>query len=130
MFKFFKNMSQIIINNTSFSGRNVTIINGKVIIDGKDVTPDAKEINISITGDINNLEVDYAQKIDIKGNVNSLHSGTGNVICQNTGNIQTGSGDVECNDVNGNIQTGSGDVNANNIGGSVRTGSGDIKYKK
>lgn len=124
-------MSQIIINNSSFTGRNVTIINNKIIIDGKDVTPDSKEINISITGNVDNLEVDYASKIEVQGNVDSLRSGSGNVICKGViGNVQTGSGDVDCENVQGNIQTGSGGVNANSINGYVRTGSGDIKYKK
>ena len=36
----------IFVNNTSYQGRSVVITNGKVVIDGKDVTPSEKEIRI------------------------------------------------------------------------------------
>ncbi len=118
------------VNQTSYSGRSVTIINNKVYIDGKDVTPDAKEINISVEGDIEKLEVDYCSKLEVKGNVGSLRSGSGDVICGDvTNGLTTGSGDVTCGNIAGNVSTGSGDVEANNISGSVKTGSGDIEYR-
>ena len=42
-------MSTIRINNNSYVGNSVVITNGKVIINGKDVTPDSKEINITVS---------------------------------------------------------------------------------
>ena len=124
-------MSQIIINEKSFSGRNVIINNNKVIVDGIDVTPDTKEINISVEGNINELTVDVCKTINVNGNVHELQTTSGDVQCNDVNNgIKTTSGDVECNNVTGNIQTTSGDVTANEINGSVKTVSGDIKTKK
>jgi hypothetical protein len=126
--EYYKRM--ITINNSNYGGKNITIINGKVFIDGKDVTPEGKEINISVQGNIDSLEIDFATSIQVHGDVNKLRSGSANVKCTNiTGGVQTGSGDVECTNIEGDVQTGSGDVEATTITGSVKTGSGDIKYK-
>jgi hypothetical protein len=123
--------STISINNVSVTGRSIVIRNNKVIIDGVDVTPDAKQINIVVNGSVDELDVDYCEKLEISGDVGRAQCGSGDINCNNiTGGAQTGSGDIDCGDITGNVQTGSGDVNANNISGSVKTGSGDIKYKK
>ena len=58
-------MAQIIINNTTHIGSSVCVINGKVIIDGKDLTPDSKEISISVSGDIDSLTVDYCRNMQV-----------------------------------------------------------------
>jgi len=108
-------MSKITINGNTYSGNNVVVSNGKVVIDGKDFTPDSKNINISIEGDIDKLNVDSYDKISINGNV---------------GNIKTQSGDVDISgEVSGDIQTMSGDVDCGNVGGSISTMSGDVKHK-
>jgi hypothetical protein len=122
----------IVINGQSFAGRNITIANGRVIVDGKDQTPDAKEISIVVDGNLEELEVDFASSIEIRGSVGKARSGSGDINCGNiTGGAQTGSGDIECESILGDVQTGSGDVSVmGNITGSVRTGSGDIKYRK
>lgn len=123
-------MSVVIINGNRFVGDNITIKNNKVLIDGKDMTPDAKEINITVEGNVEDLDVDYCNTLQVTGNVNTLRSGSGDVTCNDVHNgVQTGSGDVDCNNINGYVQTGSGDVSAQTITGSVKTGSGDIKYK-
>jgi hypothetical protein len=120
----------ITVNSSNYGGKSITIINGKVFIDGKDVTPDGKEITVSVQGSIDSLEVDSANSIQVHGDVNKLRAGSADVKCTNiTGSVQTGSGDIECTSIEGDVQTGSGDVNATTITGSVRTGSGDIKYK-
>lgn len=127
MKNFFKNVvkttisnvtdSKVVINGVSYvGGKNVRIINGKVIIDGKDMTPDAKNITIQIEGDVSNLSVDICDKLSVTGNVNEL---------------STVSGDVEIGgSVGGNIKTTSGDIKCGNIAGDVKTVSGDIKNKK
>ena len=108
-------MSTFTINGTTYSGNNIVVTNGKVIINGKDVTPDSKEINISIQGDINELTVDTCTQLTITGNVKEL---------------STKSGDININgDVHGSVQTMSGDVDCGNVAGSISTMSGDIKYK-
>lgn len=89
--------------------------NGKVFVDVKNVTPDSKEINIKVEGNIDELKVDVCSKIQIIGDVS---------------NIKTQSGDVEVSgNVNGSIQTMSGDVECGTVGGSVSTMSGDIDHR-
>ena len=121
------------VNGKSYYGNNVTIIGNKVIIDGVDQTPDAKEISIQVEGNIHNLSVDYAKSIIISGDVVTLKSDSGDVSCRNVGigGVNTGSGSVEVeNSILGDVNTGSGSVKAGTIAGSVKTGSGNIKYIK
>ena len=101
----------IIINGKKYNGKSISINNNKIIIDGKDCTPDSKTIDITVQGNINELNVDSCNSLMVIGEVAA---------------IKTQSGDVECNIVNGNVSTMSGDVKCNNIGGSVKTMSGDI----
>jgi hypothetical protein len=121
----------ITINGKNIFGKNINISNGKVLIDGVDMTPDSKEITINVTGDIDTLDVDYAKEIKVNGNINKASTGSADITCANiTGGARTGSGDIECETISGDVQTGSGDVKSNTITGSVKTGSGDIKYRK
>lgn len=109
-------MSIITINGSTYSGSSITVNGNQVIIDGKNVTPDSKVINISVNGNIEELKVDVCTKVEVEGSVK---------------NITTKSGDVEVTgDVYGSIQTMSGDVDCGNIQGSVSTMSGDIKHKR
>lgn len=108
-------MSQIVVNGVGFQGNNITIRSGNVIIDGNDVTPESKTINISVVGDITTLSVSSCDKITVKGNVDS---------------ISTQNGDVEiAGNVTGDVKTMSGDVDCGDIGGSIKTMSGDIKHR-
>lgn len=100
------------INIQSDNSRNVTIKNGRVIVDGKDVTPEAKNITIAVEGNIDSLSVDECNSLDIIGSV---------------GSVKTMSGDVHCDDITGSVTTMSGDVRCGNIGGNVSTLSGDVK---
>lgn len=121
----------ITINGKSYLGNSITINKNKVIVDGVDVTPDSKQIYINVENDIDKLDVDYCEKINVAGSVNSIRTTSGNVECGDvTGDIQTTSGDVECGDVGGSIQTVSGDVKCEIVHGSVKTVSGNIKNKK
>jgi hypothetical protein len=109
-------MSTITINGNTYSGNSIVVTNGKVVINGKDVTPDSKEINIFVVGDIEQLKVDDCDKISVNGNVKS---------------ISTQSGDVEVTgDVDGSISTMSGDVDCENVQGSISTMSGDVKHRR
>jgi len=98
------------------SCRSVVISKGRVIVDGKDVTPDSKDIRIVVSGDIEELRADCCDYISVAGNVKS---------------IKTQSGDVAITgDVAGSVQTMSGDVNCGMVKGSIATMSGDIKHKR
>jgi len=132
---FFRNIEKLFdmvnINGKSFSGRSIVVTNNKVIIDGVDVTPDAKHIDIIVDGDIDKLDIDMCDKLMVKGNVNTLASTSADVECGDvTGSVKTVSGDIECGNVGGDVTTTSGDVKAENITGGVKTLSGDIKYRK
>lgn len=107
-------MSKITINGivVSTSSKSVVVNNGKIIIDGVDVTPDSKNINISIDGNVEDLKVDVCEKIDIIGRVGSIKTASGDVDIEGdvAGSVQTMSGDVKCGDIGGNVSTMSGDV--------------------
>jgi len=138
------NINGITIENVS--GKNISIVNGKVIVDGKDVTPDSKNITIEITGDVGKLEVDVCKTINITGNVDMLSSSFGDITCKDvTGNITSSSGNIKADrvangansssgrieikgDLTGNAVSSSGNISVTgNINGNVRTVSGDIK---
>ncbi len=113
-------MGSIKINGTTYSGRTITIVNGKVIINeeikgGKDVTPDGKEINILVEGGIDILTVDACNVVGVEGNVGEIKTMTievkinGNV----SGNVKTMSGNVTCLEVYGKVETMSGDIKKN-----------------
>lgn len=123
----------IVINKNKYSGNNISIRNNRVIVDGNDVTPETKEIIINVEGNLENLDVEYANKITITGDVGEVRTSSGDIEVSGVikGNISTSSGDVECDgDVGGHINTSSGDVKCGNVNGNVKTMSGNIKYKK
>ena len=105
----------ITINGNKYSGNSIVVSNNKVIINGKDVTPDSKNIEIKVDGDIDELKVDNCNNIEVNGNVN---------------NIKSTNGDIDVNgNVNGSITTVNGDVDCHNIGGSVSSVNGDVKHR-
>lgn len=91
---------------------NRVILNGKEIISNLEELKE-KEIYISSKGDIINLEVYTCKTIIVKGNVEELRTGSGDVYVEGNvnGNINTTRGNVECNgSIGGNVSTVSGDI--------------------
>jgi hypothetical protein len=135
-------MAKILINDMSFTGTNIssTNINGEtiIIVDGKEVynsstmgNPSAP-INITVTGDIEHLDVACCEVVKVQGNVKTLGTSSGNVsiIGEVSGNVNTASGNVSVeNGSTGNVSTASGSVKVKggDIKGNVKTISGDIK---
>lgn len=109
-------MRSITINGKriNVAGRNVSIRNDRVIVDGKDVTPDSREIHIHVDGDVERLEADVAHSIEVSGAA---------------GCVVTQSGDVDCGEVKGNVSTMSGDIDCEAVDGDVATMSGDITHR-
>lgn len=104
-------MATISIDGRTFSGRSVSIINGRVTIDG--VPQDGVlngVIEVKITqGTLENLTTDASVTAGlIGGNV----SAGGSVNCDNVGGSVTAGGSVNCEDVRGSVMA----------GGSVRHG--------
>jgi hypothetical protein len=104
-------MSTISINGRSFSvsGNNVSVINGKVIVDGK-------VIEEGLSGDVN---------IKWEGDLASLNCNN----CEVSGNV---GGDVKCNNakIQGNVggDVKGNDVKCGDVKGSVKGNS--VKYRK
>lgn len=107
--------------------------NSQIIINGVDVTPNDKVINISVEGNLDVLDVSVANQININGDVNSLTSVSGDVNVTGIvkGSLRTTSGDIECGNIGGDVNSTSGNIDVSGtIGGSVKTISGDVKYRK
>lgn len=106
------NMAKITIGGVSFEGNNITIRNGRVIVDGivADGTVNGVvEIRI-LEGVLNNLETDASVTC---GQVNGSVSAGGSVHCENVGGGVQAGGSVSANGrLGGTIQA----------GGSVRIG--------
>jgi hypothetical protein len=102
-------VSNMMINGRHYSGKSVSVSNGKVIIDGKVVQDDSLPENIlkiEVTGDLISLDCDAPVSCeDVKGNVKA-------------------NGPVNCDDVGGNVNAG-GPVNCDSVGGSI-TASGPV----
>ena len=106
------NGSNVTINGVSYSGRDISMTDEGVFVDGvkQGELPEEKSIIV-----------------EVHGNVQEVSTTSGSVHCDNTsGNVITASGRIVCNDIHGNISTMSGDVSCDNIAGNVSTMSGDI----
>lgn len=106
-------------------GSSISIINNKIIIDGKPLeeTLTGRNITVIVEGDCR--EVDTVGDVEIHGNCGSVDcGGSCHVSGDVEGSIDTG-GSVTCGNVTGNIDAGGsvtcGDVDGDiDAGGSVR----------
>lgn len=117
-------MTKIIRNGnyTSISnGGTISIINGKVLVDGKPLDQlnvsdvNEKEINITIQGEVDHIDIDYCNRITVNGNVKR---------------VKTNQGDIDITgDVDGDVHTNMGDVTCGNIKGDCHTNMGNIRRR-
>lgn len=106
--------SSVTIDGKTFTGRNVSILGNKVVIDGVE-QPGELVGPVSVT---------------VNGNAELVESGSGRIdVAVSAGRVKTMSGDVQCGDVTGDVGTMSGDVTCGSIGGSVKTMSGNIRHR-
>lgn len=104
------------VNGVTYkTGKNITIKNSEVIIDGYKVnTGDGKHIHIIINGDLQKLNADFCDDIIIEGDVNSTvesQSGDIRIVGNVSGNVSTMSGGVQVGgDIKGSVSTMSGDI--------------------
>lgn len=84
-------------------GNNITIINDKIIVDGKplDEAMDAKNITVIVEGNCNRLEA--CGDVEVKGDCGNVDcSGSCHIEGNVSGNVDA-SGPVTCGDVYGDI---------------------------
>lgn len=104
--------STVSINGREFSGRNISIVGDKVIIDGV-------EHGQSLVGPIS---------VVVNGNAESVETTSGSVeVAGSAGRVKTMSGNVHCGDVSGDVGTMSGNINCHKVAGNTKTMSGDIR---
>lgn len=102
------------MKTVSISGGNIVISGGKITVNGKNITLDEneKQFTIIVNGAVDNLEVDVAESIEIKGEAGSVKTTNGNVTCRDVlGSVSTVNGDVRASKINGGVSTVNGDVN-------------------
>jgi len=124
--------SHISINGDSIiTGKNMSIINDDIYIDGVKINvKDLKEINVTIIGDVEKLDIAACKSITINGNCNKIDTISGNVKVEGyvKDKVGTTSGNINVRgNIGGNVDTISGDVTASTIMGKCSTMSGDIK---
>ena len=94
-------------------GQTIVVHDNKIIVDGKDVTPDTKEIHITVSGRVEHLTADICNQISITGDTGSVSTQTGNIKVDGNVNscVRTISGNVHAKGkIVGNISTVSGDI--------------------
>ena len=99
------NSVQINGRTITCSGSNITVSNGKVIIDGNVVESGLYgDINIIVNGDVN--KIDCAGSVEVRGNSGSIDcGGSCNVGGNVNGDIDAG-GSITCGNVSGDIDAG------------------------
>jgi hypothetical protein len=110
-------MANVSVNGISVVGGSIVIRNGQIIVDGKDVTPDAKVITINVQGDVEKLDVGACSTIDITGNAGAVRAQAGDITVGGNvgGDVSSQAGDI---DVTGTVS------------GNVHTQAGDIRYRR
>lgn len=107
------NNASITINGKSYNGKNITIKNNKVLIDGVVQESDEKTINVTVTGNVEILDVDSCDLITVNGSANSVKSANGSIKIGGdvTGNVSTTNGSVKVGkSISGNANTVNGSI--------------------
>ena len=107
-------MGTININGNTFTGSNISIVNDRVIIDGKT--------------QVSNINMNQTLHIEVIGNIESLRA-DGSVTMNGDveGNVDCG-GSFKGNNVKGSVDCG-GSCNCGQVGGDVDAG-GSVSMKR
>lgn len=110
-------MQEIYVNGKKIicNGRNITITNGRVIVDGKEIHNTENDIigspvylEVIINGDVGSISCDGAVKV--QGNAGMINcGGSCSVGGDVSGNVRAG-GSVQCGNVKGSVKAG-GSIN-------------------
>ena len=105
------------IKNSSISieGNNVSIINNKIFVDGKEIETEEKVINIIVEGNLDKLEVDCCNSIKVNGVTKDIEVSNGNIAISGDvkGNVNNVNGNIIAKVINGNCKTKNGDILCN-----------------
>lgn len=111
-----KSTGAIVIGGFTLSGKNISIQNGTVTVDGV-------QQDIAISSE-------PPMHIEIHGDVEKVETVGGDVVVNGSaGRVKTTSGDVRCGDVAEDVETLSGNITATKIGGNAKSLSGNIRVK-
>lgn len=111
-------MATINIGGVKVTGDNIEIRNGKVIVDGVEISGVQNTAGVSITSG-GTLEVRV-----LEGRLGNLRA-DGSIHCENVEGSVNAGGSVHANDVNGNASAG-GSVTCGDVGGNASAG-GSVK---
>ena len=111
-------MSSININGKTYQGKSVSIINGRVKIDGREQEGDTLigVVKVEIIGDPASIDCD--SPVIVHGNVKGNVVADGPVTCGNVEGDVDADGPCTCGDVKGNV-TADGPCTCGNVGGDV-----------
>lgn len=115
----------ITINGQTFSGNNIQLKDGRLIIDGEDIGTDGSRVlEIHVYGDVENVTSD--KSVSVTGRVlNNVEAG-GSVSASDIGGDVKANGSVNCDDVKGSVYA-NGSVNCDDVGGEVKAG-GSVRH--
>lgn len=99
----------------SYTGNNISIINGEVIVDGvkvDDFGNTNNSINITVNGHVDKIENEVGD-IEVHGDSGTIDLDTGDISIDGdvSGSIYLDVGDIDCGNVSGNIKVDTGDIN-------------------
>lgn len=101
------------INGRKFTGSNVSIVGGKIIVDGKEVEglEGEKEITVNVEGNLVNLRTDHGV-VNVKGSAESIQSVNGNINVGGCvyGDVKTVNGNIDCKAVKGSVSSINGNI--------------------
>jgi hypothetical protein len=102
------------INGKTYSGSNISVRNGRVIVDGKEVD------KIAVGQDV---------RVSVSGSVDSISLENGTIECVSAKDIQTTNGDIKiAGSVDGDVTCKNGNISCGNVSGSVTNKNGNIKH--
>lgn len=112
----------ITINGKTYrGGNNISIVNGKVTIDGipQDGEPLTGVVEVKVEGNLTSLRTDAS--VTVKGDVLGDVDAGGSVQCGAVGGEVDAGGSINCGAVNGDVDAG-GSVNCGDVQGDVDAG--------
>ena len=103
------------MENINIKGNNVSIINNKIFVDGKEIGIEEKVINIIVEGNLDKLEVDCCNSIKVNGVTKDVEVSNGNITISGDvkGNVNNINGNIIAKVINGNCKTKNGDILCN-----------------